>query len=438
MYDFNTSESVIFIIFQCICFSIAVTLLGNFKYSRKGILYTVLLFIVPAVILFFVFRTLAILYFIVFYTFFYRRRSFLVNGLIVLITIFISVISDHLAALITISIFGENFFYNDRYVLYFVMFLSLMVVLPWLIRTIFNKVKDFQVLYSHNRLLVLLLVGYLAISILLIYLIIPDRTLTEREYVIYASFYIIYFIISFGLIVLVARAYYQKLLLSIKSKENEDYYKYTKELEKNNNVMRKFKHDYVNILSTMSGYIYNDDMEGLKVYFSDYIVPLKENIDNQQYQLYGMNRINAAPLKGILTSKMIETQEQNISLKVDVSDEINSEDIQMDIIDYTRMIGIVWDNAIEASLEIEKSEIQAALMKTEESLLFVISNHCKPDMPPIATLYEENFTTKNGQGGIGLANLAAISAKYTNLFLDTSIQSNLFIQKIEVLFVEER
>ncbi|MDT3982591.1 ATP-binding protein, partial [Staphylococcus ureilyticus] len=45
-------------------------------------------------------------------------------------------------------------------------------------------------------------------------------------------------------------------------KEIENYYKYTLQIEKINNEMRKFRHDYVNILSTLSDYIRENDMEG--------------------------------------------------------------------------------------------------------------------------------------------------------------------------------
>ncbi|WP_414054551.1 sensor histidine kinase [Macrococcus equi] len=433
MTDFTALESTFFIIFQSICFSIAVSLIGNFKYKKQDIIKLIALFFIPAVILFFIFKSLAIIYFIVFYTFFHRHQSWIFNGLVVLVTILIAVISDHVSALVTISFFGERFFYNDDYLLYFIIFLCLMILLPLLIRKLFDYIKDFQILYSDKKFINMLVI-YLSVSIFLIYITTPNHALTKHEYIRYVTVYVAYFIISFIMVILLARSLYQKLLLNIKNKENSDYYKYTKELEQTNTAMRKFKHDYVNILTTMSGYIYEDDMAGLKKYFDQYIVPLKENIDYQQYQLFGMDKVNVVPLKGLLTSKIIATQESNIHLIIDVSDEIYETDIQIDIIDYCRMIGIVWDNAIEASEEVEKNEIQAALMKTKESLIFVISNTCNASMPSIAELYQTNYSTKSNQRGLGLSNLNEISNKYSNVFLDTSIQSNNFIQKIEILF----
>ncbi|MGK0553528.1 GHKL domain-containing protein [Macrococcus capreoli] len=436
MTDFTPLESIFFIAFQCICFSIAAAMIGNFKYKKQDVIQLILLFFIPAIILFFIFKSLAIIYFIVYYTFFHRHQSWIFNGLVVLVTIFIAVISDHVAALVTIFLFGEKFFYHDDYILYFITFLCLMMLLPWLVRKLYDYIKDFQILYTDKK-FINLLVSYLAISIFLIYITRPDHALNKSDYITFVSIYIAYFVISFIMIILLARAFYQKLLLNIKNKENRDYFEYTKELEQTNTAMRKFKHDYVNILTTMSGYIYEDDMEGLRNYFDQYIVPLKENIDYQQYQLFGMDKVNIVPLKGLLTTKIIATQEGKIALKIDIADEINEDDIQMDIIDYCRMMGIVWDNAIEASEEVENSEIQAALMKTKESLIFVISNTCNQSMPSIAELYQENYSSKSGERGLGLSNLNEISKKYSNVFLDTSIQAHTFIQKIEILFSYE-
>ena len=41
------------------------------------------------------------------------------------------------------------------------------------------------------------------------------------------------------------------------------------QIESINNEMRKFRHDYVNILTTMSEYIREDDMPGLRQYFNE-------------------------------------------------------------------------------------------------------------------------------------------------------------------------
>ena len=42
--------------------------------------------------------------------------------------------------------------------------------------------------------------------------------------------------------------------------------------------MRKFRHDYVNIPHHSSDYIREDDMPGLRKYFNENIVPMKDKL----------------------------------------------------------------------------------------------------------------------------------------------------------------
>lgn len=53
-----------------------------------------------------------------------------------------------------------------------------------------------------------------------------------------------------------------------KKQELDDYYKYTVQIEKINNKMRKFRHDYTNILLTMSEYLREDDLEAFEAILS--------------------------------------------------------------------------------------------------------------------------------------------------------------------------
>ena len=49
----------------------------------------------------------------------------------------------------------------------------------------------------------------------------------------------------------------------------------------------------------------------------------------------------------MLTTKIIQSQEQNINISVEVTEQIDH--INMNIVELSRCIGIIMDNAIEAS-----------------------------------------------------------------------------------------
>ena len=81
-------------------------------------------------------------------------------------------------------------------------------------------------------------------------------------------------------------------------------------IESINNEMRKFRHDYVNILSTLSEFIREDDMQGLKKYFNEQIVPLKDNMKTRSFKLNGIEKLKVREIKGLITTKILQAQEK--------------------------------------------------------------------------------------------------------------------------------
>ena len=136
-------------------------------------------------------------------------------------------------------------------------------------------------------------------------------------------------------------------------------------------------------------------------------------------------------LKGLLTSKIIQAQENNIQVSVEVPDEIN--EISLNMIDLSRMVGIILDNAIEASLEIDNPLIQIGFIKEENSVMIIIMNKCAKDIPKVHELFQEGFSTKGNNRGLGLSTLKEISESKDNVLLDTVIENDYFIQKLEII-----
>lgn len=54
-------------------------------------------------------------------------------------------------------------------------------------------------------------------------------------------------------------------------------------------------------------------------------------------------------------------------------------------------------------------------------------------MPKVHTLFQENFSTKGKNRGLGLSTLKELTDSTTNVLLDTTIDNNYFIQKVEIL-----
>ena len=104
----------------------------------------------------------------------------------------------------------------------------------------------------------------------------------------------------------------------------------------------------------------------------------------------------------------------------------------MDPVDLTRMLGIYLDNAIEACLETEHPILNLHLGKMNQAVVFIISNTFIDKGLSVAQMHKKDVTTKGEGHGIGLHNVSEILNCYDNIYHETLIKENLFIQQVQI------
>ena len=239
-----------------------------------------------------------------------------------------------------------------------------------------------------------------------------------------------YFIISTILIVNIIKSHMEKVNLDIRQDSYNRLQEYTNQIENMYSSLRSFKHDYSNIMLSMSGYIEANDMDGLKEYFDKEILPLSKKITKNTAHINQLINIKTTELKSIISSKLLYAIELNINVNIEVTDEIVS--LPIDTLDLCRVIGIFLDNAIEATLETDQPSIRFALINLETEYIFVISNTFLEKGIPYAALAKPNVSTKGANRGIGLYNAHEIISRYNHAFLDTEIQDKIFVQRLQL------
>lgn len=314
-------------------------------------------------------------------------------------------------------------------ILYLVSFTIVAILLAYAVRYLIKRLKSSYL--SSNKLYLTTVTIFLTLSFIVLFLFMPYSVNTPDTFKTVMMIYISFIIAIVALVIVISFTVLREMKYKRQVQEIENYYKYTLRIEKINNDMRKFRHDYVNILLSMSEYIRDDDMPGLKEYFDKNIVPLKDNIQTNSFKINGLERLQIRELKGLLTTKIIQAQENNIRVSVEVPDEITK--ISLNMIDLSRIMGIILDNAIEASTEIKDPLIQIGFMKNEEAVTIIVMNKCAKDIPKVHELFKENFSTKGSNRGLGLSTLREIADNADNILLDTVIENHYFIQKLEIM-----
>ena len=218
----------------------------------------------------------------------------------------------------------------------------------------------------------------------------------------------------------------------IESAKLEQQKKYILALEKNNNEMRKFKHDFNNIILGLDGYINNDDFdkEKLKKYFNSTIMNFNNNIELNDIVIAKLNSIKVSSLKSLITNKVLMAQNNNIDADINIEGEIT--DFYTDEIQLSRILGVLLDNAIEASLELtENKKIEMNIIQIDKTTDIQISNTFNNTGTPLEDFNKEGFSTKGTNRGLGLSSAHEIANKL-NMLLNTEIDGNTFIQILTI------
>lgn len=218
-----------------------------------------------------------------------------------------------------------------------------------------------------------------------------------------------------------------KLTLTTKKLESAESYNDTLRILHDN--VRGFKHDFDNIVTTIGGYIKTDDMEGLKKYY----IQLEDDCErvNNLYIL-NPNLINNDGIYNLLTKKYNDAESKNI--KVNISFLLDLSTLKMKIYEFARILGILLDNAIDASFECKNKMINITFRNDEKNSrqLVIIENTYNDKNLDTDKIFEKGISSKENHTGLGLWEVRKLLSKNNNINLYTTKSDDLFIQQLEI------
>ncbi|MCD8830076.1 GHKL domain-containing protein [Staphylococcus gallinarum] len=417
-------------IFQAVILFIIIKIINNIDYKFRDYI-TMIGIIIPSTIVFYFYHEKAMIFLLFSSAIYMYFKNRIIGFVSVLISFFILYIANFITiwlATISYNLIESDLLFNS---LYLILFAISTLGFSFISRYFVKKLLSSDL--SFNKIYLTIVALFLLTCLLVVYFYIPSQIMSFADTKFLVVLYSIFIITLAILIITISFSIVRQIQYKRNMQEIENYYKYTLQIENINNEMRKFRHDYVNILSTMSEFIRENDMDGLKKYFNEEILPMQDSMQMNAIKINGIENLKVREIKGLLTTKILQAQEKNIRISIEVPEPIDK--IDMPIVNLSRAIGIILDNAIEASEKIEDDPlIRIAFIKNnDDSVMFIVMNKCEPDMPRVHTLFKENFSTKGKNRGLGLSTLKELTDTTSNVLLDTTIDNNYFIQKVEIL-----
>ena len=195
--------------------------------------------------------------------------------------------------------------------------------------------------------------------------------------------------------------------------------------------VRSFKHDFDNIVNSIGGYVVNEDMEGLKRYYNQLLEEC-----NKTNNLYALSPdvINHPAIYHMLATKYYEADQNNVQINLNVFLDLNEIEKRMKIYDFTRILGILLDNAIEAANECNKKIINVTFRKDigNDMIAIIIQNTYANKDIDTEEIYQKGISTKENHSGLGLWKVREILMHNNNLNLFTTKNDEFFTQQFEI------
>lgn len=211
-------------------------------------------------------------------------------------------------------------------------------------------------------------------------------------------------------------------------KSAEEYNKTLRILHDN---VRGFKHDFDNIVTTIGGYVKTNDMAGLQKYYYQL-----EDDCQKVSSLYVLNPeiINNPGIYNLLSIKHREAECKDIKINMSLLLDLN--DLKMKIYEFARILGILLDNAIEASEECDDKIINIIFRddyKKHRQLITIENTFNNKDVDT-TKIFGKGISGKENHTGLGLWEVNKILKKNTNLSLFTSKNDKYFSQQLEIYY----
>ena len=287
---------------------------------------------------------------------------------------------------------------------------------------ILTKTTIIEKLDDEYGLLYFYLILYIWISSMVIYY------LTTYVFNIDAVSYII------AMVVVVSQLFFSLFVYSINKKIRQDKLSlqqindlkiYTQQLESSQRGLRKFKHDYQNMLLSLKLSAKKSHDKELIDKLAEYSSKTLE--DKVLWQFNDVDNVKDELLKSLFISKLNRIFQNNIQYSFECRIVIENLSNKYNSFDIVRILGIVYDNAIEESLEFgDEAKIDTMIYQENGELEIEIRNRYRDTDLTIQDMKKSGFTTKKNYDGLGLANIEELSQSYNDIFINYQIKDGWF------------
>ncbi|MRH72799.1 GHKL domain-containing protein [Lactobacillus reuteri] len=241
--------------------------------------------------------------------------------------------------------------------------------------------------------------------------------------------------LSYGIIALIVikgftNYYRQKALATTLKFEVDNLQYYTSHIEEMYDELRRFRHDYKNVLYSLTGSLENNDITEAKNILNRVLVPSEDSITQKTSVLSQLENVQNLDLKSLIYNKAMTALKDNLKLTIEIDEPIKFSNV-IEPLDLIRILSNLLDNAIKAAKQSKDRQISISLFIKDNNQWIIVGNSTKTKSLNLQQL-SNNHNNLESAHGLGLKNLRMILARYPQVQHELS-SKNYWLQQVIVI-----
>ena len=265
---------------------------------------------------------------------------------------------------------------------------------------------------------------YIAIITLTATLVIAFKNISNLTYTNYISNVILLIIFAVFLIIVI----YNEQKVEKEISKTEALLDFMADYERKIEEDRINRHEMLNNLLILKSYSNKNSKK-----FNETLDELINTYSKKGIDIKNIYKLPSG-LKGIIYYKVSEVKSKNLNININISKQLSSSLSNLDSNTYTlvcRIVGITFDNAIEASENSNEKIVNFDVYEENNNIVIELSNSYKNKID-LGKINNKNYSTKGKNRGLGLYIVKTLIKNNNNIILEQNKVDKFFITKIYI------
>ena len=208
------------------------------------------------------------------------------------------------------------------------------------------------------------------------------------------------------------RVYTWQKKIAAEKLQNKQLNDYLKSVEHQYLELRKFKHDYKNLIASLNT---QDNISEIKDYLTDYTQSGEFRASLNDGSIASVQHLKNEILRGLVVQKFFYAKQCGVKLTIEIAntDFILSHGVTVAV----RIIGNLLDNAIEQAQKMTDKIVTVAFNEIDNTAEIAISNPIDSDFNQ-HQIFETGYSTKGSNRGLGLTNVRDLVDQQKGFYMD--------------------